>query len=121
MKAVRINEWGKLAQIEDIPRPTTESDEVLVRVRAAGVNKVDWTIAEGYLQGMLTAPITLGTDFAGEVVEVGADVTRFKPGDEVYGFVAGQTGTFAEYVAAKESGVALKPKSLDWVQTAAAP
>src|SRR3954453_11763503 len=121
MKAIRVNEWGQPAQVEDIPKPQPESDEVLVRVRAAAVNKVDWTIAEGYLQGMLTAPITLGTDFAGEVVEVGSGITHFKPGDEVYGFVAGQTGTFAEYVAVKESGVALKPKSLDWVQAAAAP
>ena len=121
MKAVRINEWGQPAQVEDIPKPTAEGDEVLVRVRAAGVNKVDWMIAQGYLQGMLTTPITLGADFAGEVVEVGADVTRFKPGDEVYGFVQGQAGTFAEYVAAKENAIALKPKSLDWVQAAGVP
>ncbi|HEX8600596.1 MAG TPA: NADP-dependent oxidoreductase [Chloroflexia bacterium] len=122
MKAVRINEWGQPAQVEDIPTPTANNDEVLVRVRAAGVNKVDWTVAEGYLQGMLTAPLTLGTDFAGEVVEVGADVTRFKPGDEVYGFVLpGQGGSFAEYVAVKESVVALKPKSLDFVEAAGVP
>src|SRR5215210_163801 len=121
MKAIRIYEWGQPAQVEDISRPTPESDEVLVRVRAAAVNKVDWTIAQGYLQGMLTAPITLGTDFAGEVAEVGADVTRFKPGDEVYGFVPGQEGTFAEFVVAKESGVAPKPKSLDFVQAAGVP
>jgi NADPH:quinone reductase-like Zn-dependent oxidoreductase len=121
MRAVRINEWGQPAQVEDVPKPTHQSDEVLVRVRAAGVNKVDWMIAQGYLQGMLTTPITLGADFAGEVVEVGADVTRFKPGDEVYGFVQGQAGTFAEYVATKESAIALKPKSLDWVQAAGVP
>src|SRR5438477_2703915 len=118
MKAIRINEWGQPAQAQDIPKPTPASDEVLVRVRAAGVNKVDWAIAQGYLQAMLTAPITLGTDFAGEVAEVGADVTRFKPGDEVYGFVPGQEGTFAEFVVAKESGIALKPKSLDFVHAA---
>ncbi len=121
MKAVRINEWGQPAQVEDVPNPTPQSDEVLVRVRAAGVNKVDWMIAQGYLQGMLTTPITLGADFAGEVVEVGADVTRFKQGDEVYGFVQGQAGTFAEYVAAKESEIALKPRSLDWIQAASVP
>jgi NADPH:quinone reductase-like Zn-dependent oxidoreductase len=121
MKAVRINEWGQPAQIEDVPKPTPQSDEVLVRVRAAGVNKVDWAIAQGYLQGMLTVPRTLGTDFAGEVSEVGADVTRFKVGDEVYGFIPMQGGTFAEYVAIKESIVALKPKSLDFVQAAGVP
>ncbi|MDQ5822628.1 MAG: NADP-dependent oxidoreductase [Chloroflexota bacterium] len=122
MKAIRINEWGQPIQVEDVPTPTPGNDEVLVRVRAAGVNKVDWTVAEGYLQGMLTAPLTLGTDFAGEVVETGSDVTRFKAGDEVYGFVLpGQGGTFAEYVAVKESVVALKPKSLDFVQAAGVP
>jgi NADPH:quinone reductase-like Zn-dependent oxidoreductase len=121
MKAIRINEWGQPAKLEELPKPTPGSDEVLVRVRAAGVNKIDWAIAQGYLQGMLTPPITLGTDFAGEVAEVGTDVAHFKPGDEVYGFVPIQEGTFAEYVVAKESGVAFKPKSLDFVQAAAVP
>jgi NADPH:quinone reductase-like Zn-dependent oxidoreductase len=107
--------------VEDIPKPTPANDEVLVRVRAAGVNKIDWVIAQGYLQGMLTTPITLGTDFAGEVAEVGADLTRFKVGDEVYGFVPGQEGTFAEYVSAKESTVARKPKSPDFVEAAGVP
>jgi NADPH:quinone reductase-like Zn-dependent oxidoreductase len=121
MKAIRINEWGQPLRLEDITTPKPAADEVLVRVRAAGVNKVDWYTAKGYLQGMVTAPITPGTDFAGEVAEVGADVTRFKPGDEVYGFRPGQEGTFAEYMVAKEDGVALKPKSLDFVQAAAVP
>lgn len=121
MKAIRINEWGQQAKLEDIAKPVPGSDEVLVRVRAAGVNKADWAIAQGYMQGMVATPLTLGLDVAGEVVEVGADITRFKPGDEVYGFVPGQEGTFAEYVVAKESAVALKPKSLDFVHAAAAP
>jgi len=121
MKAIRINEWGQPLQLDDIPTPTPAPDEVLVRVRAAGVNRVDWFIAQGYMQGMLTTPITLGTDFAGEVAEVGSDVTQYKPGDEVFGFIPGQGGTFAEYTVAKESGLALKPKSLDFVQAAAVP
>src|SRR5215212_2795538 len=99
MKAIRINEWGQPAKLEEVPQPRPGSDEVLVRVRAAGVNKVDWAVAQGYLQGMLTTPITLGTDFAGEVAAVGAGVTNFKSGDEVYGFVPGQEGTFTEYIA----------------------
>lgn len=121
MKAIRINEWGQQPKLEDIEQPRPGSDEVLVRVRAAGVNKVDWAIAQGYLQGMLTAPITLGTDFAGEVAEVGNGVTRFKLGDEVFGFIPMQEGTFAEYAVAKEGGLAHKPKSLDFVQAAAVP
>src|SRR5438874_2710827 len=121
MKAIRINEWGQPAKLENIPKPKPGTDEVLVRVRAAGVNKADWAIAQGYMQGMLAAPLTLGLDVAGDVAEVGADITRFKPGDEVYGFVPGQEGTFAEYVVSKESALALKPKSLDFVQAAAVP
>ncbi len=54
MKAIRINEWGQPLQIEDIPTPKPAADEVLVRVRAAGVNKVDWYTAQGYMKGMLT-------------------------------------------------------------------
>jgi NADPH:quinone reductase-like Zn-dependent oxidoreductase len=65
--------------------------------------------------------MTLGTDFAGEVVEVGKNVTKFKPGDEVFGAVVLRSGTFAEYITAKEDEVALKPKSTDFVQAASIP
>ena len=74
MKAVRINQWGQPFQLEDIPQPTPASDEVLVQVHAASLNPVDSFVAAGYLQSMLTVPMTVGTDFAGEVVAVGADV-----------------------------------------------
>jgi NADPH:quinone reductase-like Zn-dependent oxidoreductase len=121
MKAVRINEWGKALQIEELDRPSPESDEVLVRVQAAGVNPVDVGTAAGYLKDMLTAPHTLGTDFAGEVVEVGTDVTHVKPGDAVYGFIPMRGGTFAELVAVKGSEVARKPQSLAFEQAAAVP
>jgi NADPH:quinone reductase-like Zn-dependent oxidoreductase len=97
------------------------NDEVLVRVHAAAVNLVDVGIAAGYLKEMLTAPLTLGTDFAGEVVEVGTDVTHVKPGDAVYGFIPMRGGTFAEFVEAKSSEVALKPQSLTFEQAAAVP
>ncbi len=121
MKAVRINEWGQPLQIEEISQPSPASDEVLVQVHAAAVNPVDQGTAAGYLKEMLTAPHTLGTDFAGEVVEVGADVTHVKPGDAVYGFIPMRGGTFAEFVATKSSEVALKPQSLTFEQAAAAP
>ena len=107
MKAVRINEWGQPLQIEELGRPSPASDEVLVRVHAAAVNPVDQGTAAGYLKEMLTAPHTLGTDFAGEVVEVGTDVTHVKPGDAVYGFIPMRGGTFAEFVAVKGSEVAV--------------
>jgi NADPH:quinone reductase-like Zn-dependent oxidoreductase len=121
MKAVRINEWGQPVQIEEIPQPTPNNDEVLVRVRAASINPVDRSVIAGYLQSMLSVPMTAGTDFAGEVVAAGAQVTHVKPGDAVYGFVPIRGGTFAEYAVVKANEVALKPETLDYVQAAAVP
>jgi len=121
MKAVRINEWGQPLQIEDIPQPAPANDEVLVRVRAASINPMEVFVTAGYLQSMLSTPMTPGTDFAGEVVEVGSDVTHVKAGDAVYGFIPVRGGTFAEFVVAKGSEVAQKPRSLTFEQAAAVP
>jgi len=121
MKAIRVNEWGKPVELEDIPQPTPADDEVLVRVRAASINPFDIAVATGYVSFMATAPLTLGTDVAGEVVEVGKNVTNFKPGDEVFGAVVLRSGTFAEYTTPKASEIALKPKSLDHIYTSAIP
>lgn len=120
MKAVRINEWGQPVQLEELPQPTPANDEVLVRVHAASVNPVDGAIAAGYVKMMYTAPLTLGTDFAGEVVSVGAEIQHVKPGDSVYGANLNR-GTFAQYVVVKSAGVARKPESIDYVQAAAVP
>lgn len=119
MKAIRVNEWGAPVQYEDIPRPEPADDEVLVKVHAASVNPVDSVIQAGYMEGWVHAPLTLGADFAGEVVAVGRDVSHVKPGDAVYG-QSPAFGTFAEYVAVKGIGVAHRPKSLDDVSAAAA-
>jgi NADPH:quinone reductase-like Zn-dependent oxidoreductase len=121
MKAVPINQWGQPLQIEEIAQPSPASDEVLVRVRAASINPMEVFVAAGYLQSTLSAPMTPGTDFAGEVVEVGADVTHVKPGEAVYGFIPFRGGTFAEFVVAKGSEVAPKPKSVNFEQAAAVP
>jgi NADPH:quinone reductase-like Zn-dependent oxidoreductase len=121
MKAVRVNAWGQPVTVEEIEQPTAGPGEVLVRVRAAGVNKVDYFIAAGYLQAMLSVPRTQGTDFAGDVVAVGDGVTHVQPGDAVYGLITMQGGAFAEYVVAQSGQVARKPQSLDYVQAAAVP
>jgi len=121
MKAVRINEWGQPLQIEDIPRPVPANDEVLVRVRAASINPMEVFVTAGYLQSRLSAPMTPGTDFAGEVVEVGSDITHVKAGDAVYGFIPFRGGTFAQFAVAKASEVAQKPPSLSFEQAAAVP
>ncbi len=120
MKAVWITEWEKPVQIEELPQPSPANDEVLVLVHAASVNPMERVIAAGYAKSMFTVPMQLGRDFAGEVVAVGSDVQHVKPGDAVYGMSVNQA-TFAEQAVVKAHGVALKPKSLDYVQAAAVP
>src|SRR5215207_7099730 len=100
MKAVRVNEWEKPVQIEELPQPVPANDEVLVRVRATSVNPMERVIVLGYVKSMFSVPLTLGRDFVGEVVRVGADVKHVKPGDAVYGMSPVQA-TFAEYAAIK--------------------
>jgi NADPH:quinone reductase-like Zn-dependent oxidoreductase len=112
---------GKPVQVEDVPQPTPNNDEVLVRVHAASINPFDTAVLAGYMSFMATPPITLGTDFAGEVVAVGADITHVAPGDEVYGLVVLRSGTFAEYTTAKAQELSHKPKSLDYIHAAALP
>lgn len=121
MKAVRVNEWGQPVQLEDIPQPEPGSDEVLVRVKAASINPFDLWIHAGYMQAYLSPPLTLGTDFAGEVVKVGSEIKHVKPGDAVYGLVPMHSGSFAEYVVAKAHEVTNKPRSLSYAEAAGAP
>lgn len=121
MKAVRVNEYGKPVQIEDMQKPKAANDEVLVRIHAASINPFDSAVAAGYLSFMTTLPLTLGADFSGEAVEVGKDVTHVKPGDAVYGLVPARSGTFSEYATPKANEVALKPKSLDHIHASTIP
>jgi NADPH:quinone reductase-like Zn-dependent oxidoreductase len=120
MKAVRVNEWAQPVEVEELPQPSPANDEVLVRIHAAGVDPMEAAVAAGYAKSMFNVPLTLGRNFAGEVVAVGADVTHVKPRDAVYGMSVVQA-TFAEYASVKAQGVAHKPKSLDHVQAAAVP
>ncbi len=127
MKAIRIHEFGgaEVMQIEDIERPTAAPDEILVKVYASGVNPADWVIRQGgndFLRPILKLPLTLGWDTAGVIEEVGSDVTDFKKGDAVYGVpnFPGD-GSYAEYVAAKASGFALKPKRIGFNEASRAP
>jgi NADPH:quinone reductase-like Zn-dependent oxidoreductase len=122
MKAMRVNQWGLPVQLEDIPQPKPGNDEVLVRVHAASINPFDSFVHAGYMQGMVSTPLTLGTDFAGEVVEVGSEVKHVKPGDAVYGLVPMHSGgSFAEYLVAKTNEVTHKPKKLSYVEAAGVP
>ena len=126
MKAVRIHAYGgpELLHYEDVPRPRLNADDLLIRVRAAAVNPVDWKIREGYLRGFLNhrLPLILGWDVAGEVVEVGPEATGFQVGDEVYSRPdIERDGSYAEYIAVKASDAALKPATLDPLHAAAVP
>lgn len=115
MKAVRVNDYGKSVQLEEVARLNPADNEVLVRVHAASINPLDAAVVAGYFSSMVTLPLTLGADFSGEVVEVGKDVTHVKPGDAVYGVIPIRTGTFSDYAMPKASEVVLKPKSLDHI------
>lgn len=114
MRAVAIDAWGGREELrlrEDLEPPPVAPDGVLVRVRAAGVNRVDTKIRAGRLAGAFPHhfPLVPGWDAAGVVEQVGAAVTWFKPGDEVYGYCRlhhVQHGTYAEYVAVPEGFLA---------------
>ncbi|MDG4555000.1 MAG: NADP-dependent oxidoreductase [Candidatus Competibacter sp.] len=127
MKAVRIHAYGGpevLHYEENVPLPLLESEDILIRVRAAAVNPVDWKIREGYLQSALrhALPLTLGWDVSGEVVEVDPAVSAFKVGDDVYARPdIERNGGYAEYIAVKASDAAHKPARLDHIHAAAVP
>jgi NADPH:quinone reductase-like Zn-dependent oxidoreductase len=128
MKAVVYCDYGSpdVLKLANVEKPVPDSNQLLVRVRAAAVNPLDWHFMRGtpYVGrvGMgLRKPevIRLGVDFAGTVESVGRNVTQFKRGDEVFG---GRTGAFAEYVAVRaDRAVVLKPANVSFEQAAAVP
>jgi len=122
MKAIRIHQYGDAAtlKLEDVPRMSIADHQLLVRIHDAGVNPIDWKIRQGYMKQAMPAtfPMTIGQDFAGEVVDVGSAVTQFAVGDRVFGFAQ---GTYAEYAAAPASTVAAIPNSMDFTTAAALP
>ena len=121
MKAERIHFFGgpDALQFEDVPRPEPAENQLLVHVHAAGVNPVDWKIREGHFPTPL--PSTMGIDFSGVVAALGPGVRDFRVGDAVFGEVADESGSYAEYAVAEVSQVAKKPAALDDVQAAAIP
>lgn len=124
MKAAYINHYGKLDQIQfgDQPKPTIQSDEVLVKVHAVSINPLDLRMVEGEFKAVIPVPFPfiLGNDVAGVIVEVGTEVEHFKVGDEIFAKTDDQ-GSFAEYTSLKEASVALKPKNISMTQAAALP
>ncbi|WP_030252907.1 NADP-dependent oxidoreductase [Streptomyces violens] len=128
MKAITANSYGDpdVLELTDQPAPKVAPDSVLIRVKAAGVNPVDWKILAGYLDPIMHVhfPLIPGWDVSGVVEEVGMDATEYAVGDEVFGYVRKdevQHGTFAELVAAPVRTLARKPAALDWQQAAGVP
>jgi NADPH:quinone reductase-like Zn-dependent oxidoreductase len=131
MKAVIAEQYGGSEVLElsdDLPVPRVGPNGVLVEVRAASVNPVDWKLRQGLLHAVMPVvfPVIWGCDLSGVVKEIGPAVTLFKPGDEVYGMKDGYVaktyrGTYAEYVVVPEKSLAAKPKSLSYEEAAAVP
>ncbi|MDI3405094.1 NADP-dependent oxidoreductase [Streptomyces cavernicola] len=128
MKAVTLNAYGGPDDLRytELPDPKVAPGEVLIRVRAAGVNPVDWKHAEGRLDPLMHTgfPLVPGWDVAGVVERVGFDVEEYAPGDEVFGYVRKDTvkhGAYAQLVSAHVRMLARKPAALGWEQAAAVP
>jgi NADPH:quinone reductase-like Zn-dependent oxidoreductase len=128
MKAIVYTRYGPpdVLQLQERERPSPKGDEVLVRVRAASLNAIDWRqfaaplLLARLLRGGLREPrhTSVGADVAGRVEAVGASVTRLQPGDEVFGLCR---GACAEYVAAAEDRFVLKPAAITFEAAAAVP
>ncbi len=122
MKAALLMGFGGADRIElrDAPEPSIGPGDVKVRAVATSINPIDWKLREGAKRPGLTLelPFILGRDAAGDVIEVGAGVTRIRRGDRVAGLV---TGAYAEVVVAKEEAWAIVPASLDLIDAAAIP
>jgi alcohol dehydrogenase len=131
MKSAQINRYGSSDEIEINQNNLSTkllSGKILVDIKAAGVNPIDWKIREGYMQQMvpLQFPSTLGMDLSGIIKEVGSteSSSEYKHGDEVYGQASvtkGGTGAFAEIAITDANNIALKPKTLSYEQAAALP
>ena len=128
MRAIIINNFGGRDQMQlaERPRPVPGKGEALIRVKAAGVNPVDYKIREGLLRARLPHmfPVILGWDVAGVVEEIGPGCRRFKVGDEVFAYCRKPLvmhGAYCEFVAFDEKNIAMKPAKLSFEEAAAIP
>jgi NADPH:quinone reductase-like Zn-dependent oxidoreductase len=128
MKAIVRTRYGSpdVLELQEVEKPVPKDGEVLVQVHAASVNTLDWHVMRGQpfllrtMDGGLSKPKDprLGVDLAGRVDRVGANVTQFQVGDDVFGM---GHGAFAEYACAAENRLALKPTDLSYEAAAAVP
>ena len=128
MKAAQIRDYGtsEVIEIRDIEKPSLKTNQVLVEVKAASLNPVDYKLPSGMLKDYmpLTFPATLGGDFSGVITEIGEGVSDYKVGDEVFGSALtlnGGSGSLAQFAASNTQNMALKPKTIDFTQAASLP
>jgi NADPH:quinone reductase-like Zn-dependent oxidoreductase len=124
MRAFIVSKYGQPMHEAEVPEPVLGSSDVLVRVDAAGLNQLDEKIRRGGFRQILPyrLPVTLGNDLAGTVIAIGADVSKFTPGDEVYGRPAQERmGTFAERISIAEADLAHKPVTTSMVESGSLP
>jgi alcohol dehydrogenase len=130
MKSAQIIRYGNTSEVIEIRQtstPNLSAGKVLVEVKAAGINPIDWKIREGYMQQMirLQFPSILGLDFSGVIKQVGENVSSgFSQGDEIYGQAgvpSGGSGAFSEMALASATSIAHKPKTLNYAEAAALP
>jgi len=127
MKALQIVKYGEIKEglsLNEIDKPSIKSNDILVEVKAASLNPIDYKMVEGKLKDMISLklPSTIGFDVSGVVVEKGADVKNFEIGDEIYSRVPQeQMGTVAEFVAVNSEFAALKPDNITFEQASGLP
>jgi len=132
MKAIVFTRYGPpdVLRLEEVPKPTPEDDQLLIRVHASSINSWDWELLNGkpflnrLMYGLLKpkpGKQILGSDVAGTVEAVGRLVRRFRPGDEVFGDLWDHWGAFAEYVCAHETALEPKPAKSTFQEAAAVP
>lgn len=126
MKAAFITKYGKeeKLQLGEVAKPVAKDNQVLIKIKAASVNPIDFKIKAGLLKFVrkYSFPLILGHDLSGEVVEVGSKVTKFKKGDFVFSRPNNDCiGSFAEYIAVNEDEVALKPANISFEEAASLP
>ena len=122
MRAVRFHEYGdsSMLLVEEVARPSPKAGQLLVKVRYAGVNPIDWKLRAGLYRDFMPVrfPSTPGREFSGVVENVGSDVRGFSKGQRVYGTA---NGTYAEYVVVKASNAALIPENISDEEAASIP
>lgn len=125
MKAIVIDHYGSadVLQYQEVEQPQIKTSELLVKVHATSINPLDWKTRQGMLKWLMSHkfPKILGADLSGEVVQVGTQVTRFKPGDEIYASLPSSSGAYAEFVAVAEKFAAPKPNNITHAEAGVVP